>query len=244
MWMASSPTKKNIPLVIFGADCVPVFLLDKKNKAIGVAHCAALNNCVDTDKYGRIHEQNQNVPHQLLFLGRVLPHKGVYDLLEVLRRLREDGKPVRCIIAGDGETDKVRALAASYGLQELIQIPGWVDDEGKLELLGKSTALILPSYREGLPMAILEAMAAGKAIISTSIAAIPEVVEEGVNGWLFQPGDLDALYQILVNFRKNQELCLEMGRKNYEKARSRYSSSKLLEDLYHHYCRTAGTNHP
>ena len=222
--------------------CLSDVLKEACEASIGVDHCAALNNCVDTDKYGRIHEQNQNYPHQLLFLGRVLPHKGVYDLLEVLRRLREDGKPVRCIIAGDGETDKVRVLAASYSLQELIQIPGWVDDEGKLELLGKSTALILPSYREGLPMAILEAMAAGKAIISTSIAAIPEVVEEGVNGWLFQPGDLDALYQILVNFRKNQELCLEMGRKNYEKARFQYSSSKLLDDLYHHYCRTAGND--
>ena len=137
--------------------CLSDVLKEACEASIGVDHCAALNNCVDTDKYGRIHEQNQNVPHQLLFLGRVLPHKGVYDLLEVLRRLKEDGKPVRCIIAGDGETDKIRALAASYGLQEL---------------------------------------------------------------------------------------CLEMGRKNYEKARSRYSSSKLLEDLYHHYCRTAGNYNP
>ena len=224
--------------------CLSDVLKESCEASIGVDHCTALNNCIDTDKYGRIHEQSQNCPHQLLFLARVLPHKGVYDLVEVLRRLKEDGKPVRCIIAGDGETDKVGALAASYGLKELIELPGWVDGEMKLELLRNSTALILPSYREGLPMAILEAMAAGKAIISTAIAAIPEVVEEGVNGWLFQPGDLDALYQILVNFRESQELCLEMGRKNYEKARSQYSSSKLLDDLYHHYCRTAGNDNP
>ena len=208
--------------------------------SIGLKHCAVLNNSIDTDHYGRIHEEKGAYPHQLLFLGKVVPGKGVYDLIEVLRRLKEEGKPVSCIIAGDGETDKLGALVESYGLQDLVQLPGWVDGDKKMELLKNCTALILPSYREGLPMSILESMAAGKAIISTAIAAIPEVVEEGVNGWLFQPGDQEALYQILLNYRENQELCLKMGRRNYEKARAKYSSAKLLDELYHHYRRVAG----
>ena len=220
--------------------CLSNALKQYCEEAIGLKHCAALNNSVDTDRYGRIYEEHGDHPHQLLFLGKVVPGKGVYDLVEVLHRLKEDGYPVGCIIAGDGETDRVSELVESYGLQELVQLPGWVDGEMKMDLLRSCTALILPSYREGLPMSILEAMAAGKAIISTAIAAIPEVVEDHINGWLFHPGDQEALYQILREYREHEECCLEMGRRNYEKARRCYSSTKLLDELYHHYCRTAG----
>lgn len=221
--------------------CLSDVLKRSCEASIGLTNCVVLNNSIDTDKYGRIHEENEKCPHQLLFLGKVVPEKGVYDLVEVLHRLKEEGRPVRCIIAGSGQTEKLGALVESYGIQELVQLPGWVDGDRKMELLKNCTALILPSYREGLPMSILEAMAAGKAIISTAIAAIPEVVEEGVNGWLFQPGDQEALYQILRDFLENEALCLEMGRKNYEKSRAQYSSAELLDELYHHYCRVAGT---
>lgn len=218
-------------------------LRDACKESIGITHCEALNNCIDTDLYGRIHEERQDYPQQLLFLARVLPHKGVYDLVEVLRRLKEDGCPVKCVIAGDGETEKVGKLVEEYGLQELVTLPGWVDGDKKLELLRGCTIMILPSYREGLPMAILESMAAGKAIISTAIAAIPEVVEEGVNGCLFTPGDKEAMYQIIRRLYEDPELCREMGRRNYEKARAQYSSEKLFNDLYRHYCQVAGVQY-
>lgn len=105
-------------------------------------------------------------------------------------------------MAGDGEVEQVRARVAERGLEDRVAVLGWVDGEKKLELLRNAAAVVLPSYHEGLPMAILEGMAAGKAIISTTVGAIPEVVTGG-NGTLVEPGDVIALAQALLQYGGN-----------------------------------------
>ena len=98
-------------------------------------------------------------------------------------------------------------------LENNIIIVGWADFDKKLELLKKSSVLVLPSYNEGLPMAILEGMACGKAIISTTVGAIPEVVKEE-NGILIEPGDIKKLSEALIGYCMNQEIVERTGKNN------------------------------
>ena len=95
-------------------------------------------------------------------------------------------------MAGDGDIDRCKQIVEEKNLKSNILIVGWADFDKKLELLKRSSVLVLPSYNEGLPMAILEGMACGKAIISTTVGAIPEVVKEE-NGILIEPGDIKKL---------------------------------------------------
>ncbi len=108
-------------------------------------------------------------------------------------------------MAGDGDIDRCKQIVEEKNLKSNIFIVGWADFDKKLELLKKSSVLVLPSYNEGLPMAILEGMACGKAIISTTVGAIQEVVKKKKNGILIEPGDVEKLSEALIRYCMTQE---------------------------------------
>jgi len=151
-----------------------------------------------------------------LFLGRLGARKGVYDLLEAIRRLRGRGVPAVFTLAGDGEVERVRQLAEEMELSDCVRVPGWVDGEVKEALLSDADFLALPSYYEGLPMAVLEAMSRGLPVVATPVGGIPEAVRDGVNGYLVEPGDAEALAD------RMERLCLDPGlrRRMGERARA------------------------
>ena len=111
---------------------------------------------------------------------------------------------------------------------------GWADFDKKLELLKKSSVLVLPSYNEGLPMAILEGMACGKAIISTTVGAIPEVVKEE-NGILIEPGDTEKLSEALITYCMNQETVEKIGKNNIALIHTKYSMDAMHQKLAQYY---------
>ena len=130
----------------------------------------------------------------VLFLGELGQRKGVYDLLAAIRRLdAELPEDVRFFLCGNGEVEKVRETATQMGIMHRIAHVGWIDGEQKAQFLKETMINVLPSYNEGLPMTILETMAYGIPNISTAIASIPEVIQDGENGLLIQPGDVVAL---------------------------------------------------
>ena len=106
--------------------------------------------------------------------------------------------------------------------------------EEKLQLLKKVSTVVLPFYNEGLPMSILEGMASGKAIISTSVGAIPEVVGKE-NGILIEAGDRQALADALIRYCKDTELVKQMSANNVEKIRSRFSVGRMHIRLAEYY---------
>jgi len=140
---------------------------------------------------------------RLLFLGRAGTNKGIFDLLEALPALRARVPAVKLAIGGDGDLDAVRERARALGVESQIEILGWVSGDAKREQIERASLFVLPSYAEGLPMALLECMANAKAVLSTPVGAIPEVVKDGVNGCLVQPGNVleltDALAAILCD---------------------------------------------
>jgi glycosyltransferase involved in cell wall biosynthesis len=134
---------------------------------------------------------------QFLFLGRIGPRKGAFDLVRAFAALPSETRArARLVIAGDGEVEALRALAAPIG--ESVTIHSWVDESQRDRLLRESDVFVLPSYAEGLPMAVLESMAYALPVVTTPVGGIPDVVTDGVEGLVVQPGDVAAIGQALT----------------------------------------------
>ncbi|MDF2013285.1 glycosyltransferase family 4 protein [Priestia megaterium] len=182
--------------------------------------------------YSLKNEFTRNNPAPVgLFLGRLGQRKGTYDLICSIQELKEHGINAKFYFAGDGEIDQVKQLIHEYELESVINILGWVDSDQINELLEKVDFLVLPSYNEGLPMAILESMNFGLPIISTYVGGIPEVIINNDNGYLINPGDIDNLTKALTSLLTNKQLRLEMGRKNREIIINRFDIQTLMKDL-------------
>lgn len=167
---------------------------------------------------------------RLLFLGLLDSQKGIYDLLDVLEREKScfRGRVV-LNVGGNGDTSVFERRVLEKGLSDLVTFHGWVSGEKKKQLLLDSDVFVLPSYVEGLPMAILEAMAHGLAILSTPVGGIPEVVDES-SGFLIRPGDKDALAERLKTLCDNPDI-LNALKKGSRRAGVAYSTDAVREVL-------------
>lgn len=201
--------------------------------------CRVLNNGVDTALFRTAVSDVAGCRNSFLMLGRLGERKGVYDLIDAVELAVRKNPELKVCIAGDGEVEKVRALVAEKGLERHIHVPGWIGEADKLEYLKHAAALILPSYNEGLPVAILEGMAAGKAIISTTVGAIPEVVAPE-NGILTEPGDIDSLAEGLLCLSGDEGMLESMSRNNTEKAEDLFSVRRMHGQLAEYYRQVLG----
>ena len=172
----------------------------------------------------------------IVTLGRLGERKGTYDLLKALRDLEPELPPeIKVCLCGDGEVGQVQKTIAEYGLQHRIAHVGWVAGQKKAEIVAKAMCHVLPSYREGLPMSILETMSLGIPNISTRIASIPEVIESGVQGILIEPGDVEALKDALRQLCCDRELRQRMSWESYRLIQESFSveaSGQKLERIY------------
>lgn len=137
-------------------------------------------------------------PCRVLFLGRLGARKGVPELLRAFATERVRSLEWTAILAGDGDVEYYRKMAADLGLNERIQFPGWVGPETVSTYLNSADIMVLPSHNEGLPLSVLEGMAHGLAIVATPVGATAEAIDDGVSGLLVPPGDTDALADALV----------------------------------------------
>ena len=149
----------------------------------------------------------------LLFLGRMSEYKGADRILRAIACLTNPLRErVRLYMAGDGDVDAMRRLASELGLQAQVDIRNWIEGEEKERCLRETNAFILPSRVEGLPMAMLEAMAYGKALIVSPVGGIPEFVSDGQEGFLVPPDDIEAISRAIATLAENPELRVQMGR--------------------------------
>jgi glycosyltransferase involved in cell wall biosynthesis len=130
----------------------------------------------------------------LVCVGRLSAQKGHLVLLEAAAKLREEGVEFRITLAGDGELrGLLEKKIAEQGLEEHVAITGWIGEEDVRRHLLASRGLVLPSFAEGLPVVIMEAMALGRPVVTTRITGIPELVRDGENGWLVTAANVDEL---------------------------------------------------
>lgn len=192
-----------------------------------------INNVIEKPSVATEHVQNSSL--KLLFLGHVTEKKGVFDLLKVLASDREQFKhKVKVTIGGIGEVERLEKTISDNHFNGDVNFAGWVNGNQKAELLSNCDVYVLPSYFEGLPISILEAMSYGKPVISTNVGGIPEIVKPGFNGWLFQPGDHQALNNIIREAMDNKELLKQYGNNSLSISKNYTPDSvfQSLNDLY------------
>jgi glycosyltransferase involved in cell wall biosynthesis len=191
-----------------------------------------IHNGVNVEKY-HVERTSPHAPMVVLFLGRIGERKGTFDLIRAAERLK--AIDVRFLIAGDGDVERANAAIRAADLTNQVEVLGWVDDQRVVELLGHSDLYALPSYDEGLPMGILEAMASGLPIISTPVGGIPDAVIDGANGYLIEPGDSEALADRILTYSKNTTAWLEASRLSRQRADESFSMEcveRALSALY------------
>lgn len=195
-----------------------------------------VNNGIDIEKFLEGRNSIEEYNKSFLFLGRLGKRKGAWDVLEAVKKIKNIYPELKVYMAGDGEVEKVREKVIEEDLNDQISVVGWTDFDGKIELMKKTSTLLLPSYNEGLPMSILEAMAAGKVIITTDVGGIPEVIKSNENGIIIKPGDVDGLSKAMLFVIENKKfdvLCSENNiRKIEENFSIRIAHSKII-DIYH-----------
>ena len=131
---------------------------------------------------------------RLVCTGRICVDKGQLLLMEAAHLLMQRGTAFTLVLAGDGERRAdVEAAIERYGLHDRVRITGWISSSQVRDELLAARALVLPSFAEGLPVVIMEAMSLRRPVLSTFIAGIPELVQPGESGWLFPAGDVQRL---------------------------------------------------
>jgi glycosyltransferase involved in cell wall biosynthesis len=181
----------------------------------------------------------------VLFLGRLGQHKGTFDLIEAAALMRQRGVIFEMWLAGDGALDDASTLAEKLGVASQIRILGWVDSERRNDLLRRASIFVLPSYNEGLPMSVLEAMGAGIPVVTTPVGGIPEAVRDGVQGLLVPPGDRKAIAAAITRLLTDNALRADMGmagRKTVEAMFSDVAVVPQVEAIYEIFgeaCRSA-----
>jgi colanic acid/amylovoran biosynthesis glycosyltransferase len=174
---------------------------------------------------------------RLVCLGRLCEQKGQLLLLEAVAQLRAAGIAVQLVLAGDGELyDELQALAIRLGLQKIVHITGWLDGAQVQAEIRAARAVVLPSFAEGLPVALMEAMALQRPVLSTYVAGIPELVMQGHNGWLVPAGDVDALARALAVLLATPLAELErMGRNGSRQVKLHHSLEHEVAELGKHF---------
>lgn len=197
-----------------------------------------LNNGIDTSLFKRAAGDGEANRNSFLMLGRLGERKGTYDLIRAAEIAVRENPEISICLAGDGEVEKVRRMVREKGLDKHIKVPGWIDGEKKLVYMKEAGTLVLPSYHEGLPMAVLEGMAAGKAVLSTYAGGIPEVVAKE-NGILVKPGDVEGLAAGLLRLSRDIDMLKAMSRKNMEKAETYFDVRQIHRQLAEYYRQAA-----
>jgi glycosyltransferase involved in cell wall biosynthesis len=172
---------------------------------------------------------------RLVCVGRLCEQKGQLLLLEAARILSEQGVAFEIVLAGDGEMrEQIESLITQYGLQAQVRITGWISSEKVRAEILAARALVLPSFAEGLPVVIMEAMALRRPVLTTYVAGIPELVRQGENGWLFPAGAVNELATALADcLAQPVEVLQRMGEAAYQRVLERHDidteAAKLAE---------------
>jgi glycosyltransferase involved in cell wall biosynthesis len=179
---------------------------------IFIVHCGLEPNCFSD-------EPSYSSARDFVCVGRLCEQKGQLLLIEAFRRLINSGIDARLILVGDGELrETAEDLIHQYKLEANVRVTGWLSNKDVRTQISAARSLILPSFAEGLPVVIMEAMALRRPVISTFVAGIPELVTDGSDGWLIPSGDVDAIVDTMKTcLEASPETLRKMGDAAFEK---------------------------
>ena len=170
---------------------------------------------------------------RLLFVGWVERGKGVLELIEACHILvhKMNKEIVVNLVGGGHAVPEVQHLVKRYGLDDRVRICGWADGAQLRKYYSESDVLVLPSHAEGLPNAMIEAMAAGLAVVVTPVGNIPDVINDAENGLIVPSGDPQALGAAIARLADEPELLSKVAASGYASARDRFSVEPAVERL-------------
>ena len=142
----------------------------------------------------------------VLMLGELGTRKGTYDVLKAIPEILARCPDLEFWFGGDGEVEPVKAIVATQPWRNQVRVLGWVNSGDKKQLLDKALIFLLPSYHEGLPIALLEAMASGVPIVSTPVGGIPDLVNDGQEGLLVAPGAVAEIVSAVTKLAQDEAL--------------------------------------
>lgn len=177
--------------------------------------------------------KNDYENHNVLMLGRLGERKGTYDLLKAIPKVLKEVPDALFYLGGDGDIEGCKAIAANEDIQDHVKFLGWIKGMEKENLLDKCSVFTLPSYYEGMPMSVLEAMSYGLATVSTNAGGIPQIINDGVDGFRVEAGNIEELSKCFIYLLKNPDLKKSIGEKAVETIKNKFdvrvSYQKLLQ---------------
>lgn len=184
----------------------------------------------------------ENTVKRLLFVGNLSERKGVTDLLKALSRPGFEDLSFELVLAGDGDISGYQAKANALGLEQKVRFAGWVGQGEVASLMAQADLLILPSYDEGLPLVILEALGNGVAVVCTPVGEIPSVLEDGVTACLVEPGDVNGLAASLQNLLRHPELINTLEKNGKALYQQKFSLSQFFFNIAQIHQRSFGVS--
>lgn len=234
--------KRRIRTMFRGADHVVVlgqrdYLTLTADLGVDPRRVAVIRNCVPdpAERIGRVGADRRSEPPLIIFLGRLSERKGVPELLLALSLPVMTELRWRAVVAGDGPVEEYRRQAAELALSERVVMPGWLGADKARALLAQADILVLPSYAEGMAMAVIEGLAHGLAVVTTRVGAHEEVITDGDTGLFVPVGDKDVLAATLAKLvcdRNQRDRLSIQGRLHYLDHFSMGTYMRSLENLY------------
>jgi glycosyltransferase involved in cell wall biosynthesis len=189
------------------------------SRQFGIKKGTVMINMIDPPQF-QIEDKIPHVPGnpiRFLFLGLIHEKKGIFDLVEIVKQNKPllEGKVI-FHIGGIGKVSELKTLIQENQLEEIIDYRGWIDEVGKAKLFLETDIFILPSYNEGLPICILEAMSYAVPVLATNVGGIPEIMSHNENGFLFEKGDKEAMLRFILNYVNDPSIIESQGKKSFD----------------------------
>ena len=185
---------------------------------------------VDLDLFEPVAHQGQG--HRLLYVGRLAVEKGLPMLLESLKQVSAQSPDIHLMVVGDGaDRAFLENLTVEMGLEKNVAFVGYQSQESVRQYLRQTDIFVLPSFAEGIPVVLMEAMAMGVPVVTTQIAGVSELVESGENGYLVPPGDSGALVTAIAKLVDNADRRAQFGQAGRKKVEQHFDISAALSNL-------------
>lgn len=185
----------------------------------------------------------QVVPGMILFLGRLGERKGTQDLIRAFKIVKDKIPNASLKLGGDGDIARYRRLVSELGLTESIEFLGWVSGKDKENLLAKADIYCLPSYNEGFPMGILEAMSAKVPVVASTAGGIPDAITHEQSGMLSEPGDIETLAENLVDIIQDRDKNIALSEAAHLRFKANFSLDVIISKLESIYIDLNGNKH-
>lgn len=223
--------------------CVGVIIISKEwevlSSLIPNIMIHYIPNAIDVKPYRRIPRPRENINEvvNILYLGHITKEKGIFDLVHAVAKINNNynGVLFSVNIVGESlykeELDSVKELIKSNDLQGSIKVFEPEYGAKKIDRFASTDIYVLPTYHEGMPMSIIEAMAAGLPIVASNVGGIPDLVDDQETGLLINPGDVHALSTALFELLGSHEKRLAMGAVGRKKAIEKYNIQRTVDEL-------------